>query len=482
MPRILIVEDETSFRGSLRRHLDARGWDVAEAGTAAEALDVVEADGIPDVVLCDVMLPDGDAFALALALEEPLRGASLVVMTGNDAADLPVRALRCGAADFLLKPFSLDALDESLERAATRREQQQRPTERGPGRAAPKDWHSAYAGSMVGEDPKLRRVFSVLERVADTDCTVLVTGESGTGKELVARALHAASGRRHRPFVPVNCAAIPENLVESELFGHARGSFTGAVGARVGRFMQASGGTLFLDEVGELPLAVQAKLLRVLQEREVTPVGEGRAQRFDARVVTATNRDLEKMVAEGRFREDLLYRLDVIPIHLPPIRERRTDIPKLVRHFIERTNERRNRSITGITGRALELLLAYNWPGNIRQIENTIERMVLLSAGGQLDLDDVPERIRNSAPVLELERDIMSEPMLPTEGIDLRDAVERFENALIRQALERSGWNKNRAAAILQMNRTTLVEKLKKRDFGTGGRDETPGTPDSNVA
>jgi len=482
MPRILIVEDDTSFRATLRRHLVDRGWDVVEAGTAAEALDVVEADGIPETVLCDVLLPDGDAFALALALEEPLRGASLVVMTANESAELAVRALRCGAADFLLKPFSLDALDDALERAATRREQQQRGADRGGARGTAKDKFSAYSSSMVGEDPKLRRVFSILERVADTDCTVLVTGESGTGKELVARALHDASGRRGRPFVPVNCAAIPENLVESELFGHARGSFTGAVGARVGRFLQANGGTLFLDEVGELPLAVQAKLLRVLQEREVTPVGDGRAQRFDARVVTATNRDLEKMVAEGRFREDLLYRLDVIPIHLPPIRERRGDIPKLVRHFIERTNERRNRSVTGITGRALELLLAYNWPGNIRQIENTIERMVLLSLGGQLDLDDVPERIRSSAQVLELERDIMSEPLLPTEGIDLRDAVERFENALIRQALERSGWNKNRAAAILQMNRTTLVEKLKKRDFGPGGRDDGSGTPDSNVA
>ena len=480
MSRILIVEDDAGLRSVLRRHLVTRGWEVTEAGSMAGALDAVEANGIPDTVLCDVSLPDGDAFALAERLEEPLRNATLVVMTGHEGSDLPVRALRCGAADFLLKPFSLKALDEALERAATRRALTQRQPERASVPSTPRDWHASYAPTMVGDDPKLLRIFSMLERVADTDCSVLVTGESGTGKELVARALHLASDRRDRAFVAVNCAAIPESLVESELFGHARGAFTGAINARVGRFMQASGGTLFLDEIGELSLAVQAKLLRVLQEKEVTPVGESRTQRIDVRVVTATNRDLEKMVVEGRFREDLLYRLDVIPIELPAIRERRGDIPKLVRHFIERTNTRRGRNVHGISDRALEILCAYNWPGNVRQIENTIERMVLLRADGPLDVEDVPERIRNSAPVLEV--DAMAEPKLPDEGIDLRDAVERFENALIRQALERSGWNKNRAAAILQMNRTTLVEKLKKRDFGGATRDDLPVLPESNVA
>ena len=479
MQRILIVEDEVTLRTALRRHLVARGWEVIEAGTMEGALDAVEANGFPDTLLCDVMLPDGDAFALAQQLEEPLRNATFVVMTGNESADLPVRALRCGAADFLLKPFSLEALDEALERAATRHALMSKPTERISAPSAPKDWHASYAPTMVGEDPKLTRIFSMLERVADTDCSVLVTGESGTGKELVARALHLASNRRERAFVAVNCAAIPENLVESELFGHARGSFTGAVTARIGRFMQANGGTLLLDEVGELSLSMQAKLLRVLQEKELTPVGESRTQRIDVRVVAATNRDLEKMVAEGRFREDLLYRLDVIPIELPAIRDRRGDIPQLVRHFIERTNTRRGRHVTGISPRALELLCCFNWPGNVRQIENTIERMVLLRVEGMLDVDDVPERIRASAPAIEL--DPMSEPKLPDDGIDLRDAVERFENALIRQALERSGWNKNRAAAILQMNRTTLVEKLKKRDFGTG-KDDLPAVPESNVA
>jgi DNA-binding NtrC family response regulator len=479
MQRILIVEDEVALRTALRRHLVARGWEVTEAGTMAEALEAIEANGIPETLLCDVALPDGDAFALAHQLEEPLRNSTLVVMTGNDGADLPVRALRCGAADFLLKPFSLEALDEALERAATRHALLQRPAERPSVPSTPKDWHAAYAPMMVGEDPKLLRIFSMLERVADTDCSVLVTGESGTGKELVARALHLASERRNRAFVAVNCAAIPENLVESELFGHARGAFTGAINARVGRFVQANGGTLLLDEIGELSLAMQAKLLRVLQEKEVTPVGESRTQRIDVRVVAATNRDLEKMVVEGRFREDLLYRLDVIPIELPAIRERRGDIPKLVMHFIERMNVRRGRHVEGISPRALEMLCSFNWPGNVRQIENTIERMVVLRGDGQLDVEDVPERIRSAVPAAEL--DPMAEPMLPNDGIDLRDAVERFENALIRQALERSGWNKNRAAAILQMNRTTLVEKLKKRDFGNN-QSELPAVPESNVA
>ena len=325
-------------------------------------------------------------------------------------------------------------------------------------------WREQYASSILGADPKLTRVFGILERVCDTDCTVLVTGESGTGKELIARALHDSSDRRGRPLVTVNCAAIPENLLESELFGHARGAFTGATAARVGRFVAADGGTLFLDESGELPLALQAKLLRVVQEKEVTPVGESRSQRVDVRVVAATNRDLEEMVERGEFREDLLYRLQVVPVELPPLRERKGDIAALVEHFVSRTAQVRGRPVTGVAPDALKAMSAYDWPGNIRQLENTIERMVLLRAEGEIELEDLPPKVVAGLAAQSVSADA---PTLPEDGIELRDAVEQFENALILQALERTGWNKNRAAALLRMNRTTLVEKLKKKNLAS---------------
>jgi two-component system NtrC family response regulator len=518
MSQILIAEDEASLRRALRRHLEARGWQVLDAGTVAEAERILDRDPPPDAVLVDYSLPDGDCFGLVQSRATRLRRASLVVMTGSDSLQVPIRALKAGAADFLLKPFSMEALDEALARSAQRQKlESYRPPMTDAERRSPRAFRDRYARGIIGEDPKLLQVFSTLERIADTDCSVLIVGESGTGKELVARALHAASDRRERPFVAVNCAAIPENLFESELFGHARGAFTGASERRLGRFVQADGGTLLLDEIGELPLPVQAKLLRVLQEREVTPVGESRAQRIDVRVIAATHRDLEQMVADGKFREDLLYRIHVVPVELPALRERPSDVPQLVRHFIERARERRGRAVTGITEEALAALCAYRWPGNVRQLENTVERMVLLRGEGVIELEDVPERIRNAgtsgrestpveppAPVhgrwmepgrasstgtrpamgasfVERVCDVYPtasqatsampqgalgdafEPVLPAGGIDLRDAVDRFETALIRQALERAGWNKNRAAAMLQMNRTTLVEKLKKR-------------------
>ena len=320
-----------------------------------------------------------------------------------------------------------------------------------------------HAPFILGDDPKLLDVFRIIERVADTDCSVLITGESGTGKELVARAVHQASDRRDGPFITVNCAAIPENLLESELFGHTRGAFTGATVARQGKFTAADGGTIFLDEIGELPLGLQAKLLRVVQEKEVSAVGECRSQRVDVRIVVATNRNLEQMVQAGDFREDLYYRVQVVPIELPALRNRRGDIAELARHFVTRTNRRRGRDVEGIEAPALAALEAYEWPGNIRQLENTIERMVLLCSGTVLEVCDLPDKLQQASDAASGRRS--SPPTLPQEGIQLRDAVEEFENALMLQALERTGWNKNRAAALLHMNRTTLVEKLKKKSL-----------------
>jgi len=457
--RILIVEDDPGLRATLRRHLSREGHEVTAVSTVDEALEAL--DDPFELVLADVSLPDGHCYPVLDHVSRQPDPAGVVVMTGADSIEHPIAALRHGASDFLMKPFSLEALDESLARADQRR--------RGSGvfevphddvvRTSIAVWREKYAPEIIGNAKGLEKVFERIERTADTDCSILITGESGTGKELVARAVHRASERSGGAFVTVNCAAIPENLLESELFGHVRGAFTGATVSREGRFSAAHGGTIFLDEIGEMPLALQSKLLRVLQEKEVTPVGETASRKVDVRVVAATNRDLDEMVEAGEFREDLLYRLEVIPIELPPLRERRRDIPELVEHFVEKFNRSRSRRVSGLTDEAMNALAAYEWPGNVRQLQNAIERMVVLKGRGRLDVDDLPRRIRKAASA----SPEAAAAELPEEGLDLRDAVERFENRLILQALERTGWNKNQAAGILRMNRTTLVEKLKKK-------------------
>lgn len=457
---ILIVEDDDQLRAALRRYLKRSGAHVLEASTCGEALEALDSEYI-DLVLTDVVLPDGKGFELVDKAAKLDSEPGIIVMTGEECLEYPINALKRGAADFLLKPFSFEALDEALVRARTARSRFDTSTMLALPKATPiEEWRAKHAPKILGRDRQLLKVFSIIERTADTDCTVLITGESGTGKELVARAVHTASERAHKPFVTVNCAAIPENLLESELFGHMRGAFTGATQSRIGRFAQAIGGTIFLDEIGELPISLQAKLLRVLQEKEVTPIGESKTVRVDVRVVTATNRDLEEMVEAGTFREDLLYRLNVIPVELPPLRGRRADIAELVEHFVARTNEKRGRNISGIADEAMEVMVAYEWPGNVRQLENTIERIVVLKTEGLVELEDLPNKIRNAGS-----SKTARGPELPEDGINLKDAVEGFENALILQALERTGWNKNQAATILRMNRTTLVEKLKKKKF-----------------
>ncbi len=310
---------------------------------------------------------------------------------------------------------------------------------------------------VVGASDALVDIYRVIDRIADTNCTVLITGESGTGKELVARAVHTASCRASENFVAVNCGAIPENLLESELFGHAKGAFTGAHANKSGRIAQAEGGTLFLDELGELPLALQVKLLRVLQSGEYSPVGETRVIKSNVRIVAATNLDLEQAVAEGRFREDLYYRLNVIHVTTPPLRDRAEDIPLLVQYFLHKINKRTGREVHEVSRAAAQILMAWNWPGNVRELENTIERAVLLCAGDKIEPLDLPAKIRG----LGSERRVS--PKLPDTGLDLRRAVESFENDLLRQALDRTGWNKNRAANLLGLNRTTLVEMLKRK-------------------
>jgi transcriptional regulator with PAS, ATPase and Fis domain len=310
---------------------------------------------------------------------------------------------------------------------------------------------------VVGSASGLVDVFRVIDRVADTDCTVLITGESGTGKELVARAVHRVGPRADKAFVAVNCGAIPEALLESELFGHARGAFTGAHAAKPGRIAQAEGGMLFLDEIGELPLALQVKLLRVLQTREYSPVGDARVHKADVRIVAATNANLEEAVRNRTFREDLYYRLNVIHVSVPPLRARRGDIPQLAQHFLTRACERSGRQIGSFSSATLALLSEYDWPGNVRELENAVESAVLLCRSGSIQPRDLPTRVCG------LPSENRSERQLPQAGVDLRAAVESYENDLIRQALERTKWNKNQAAKLLGINRTTLVEMLKRK-------------------
>ncbi len=327
----------------------------------------------------------------------------------------------------------------------------------------------AFRSPLVGESPVIQNIFKTVEKVAQTDSTVMISGESGTGKELVARAIHENSPRATRPLVIVNCGAIPAELLEAELFGHIKGAFTGATQNRQGRFELAHGGTLFLDEIGEMPLHLQVKLLRVLQTRQFEPVGSSRTIEVDVRIIAATNRDLEVAVKNREFREDLYYRLNVIPCRIPSLRERKSDIPLLVTHFVAQFNEVTGHSVEPPSGQILEALLAYDWPGNVRELENLMERLVILKGQGSVDLGDLPHRIfqkyaegrpQGDGALSEWEFPRM---VLPNTGVDLKAIVAAFENHLVDQALARTNGNKNRASELLQMNRTTLVEKLRKR-------------------
>jgi transcriptional regulator with PAS, ATPase and Fis domain len=317
---------------------------------------------------------------------------------------------------------------------------------------------------LIGDHPLIQKITQLIRKVAVTDATILIMGESGTGKELVARAVHTLSSRAERPFIPVNCGAIPAELLESEMFGHERGAFTGAVGARAGMFQLANGGTIFLDEVGEMSGNLQVKLLRVLQDKEVRPVGADRSLKVDVRVIAASNKELAAEVDAGNFREDLFYRLQVIPIVMPPLRERRSDVPLLVRHFLEKHNHKRQGRPARITEEAMVYLWEYDWPGNVRELENLLERLVILSEEGHIGVDHLPPTIRSFISEKKIPRATLGE-----EGLDLNTAVEEFENRLIEEALRRTKGNKQAAARLLGLKRTTLVAKLRRRK---GGEDE----------
>lgn len=318
---------------------------------------------------------------------------------------------------------------------------------------------------FIGQSKSVTAIFDLIAKVADTDSTILVLGESGTGKELVARAIHSRSNRRVRPFVPVNCGAIPSELLETELFGHVKGAYTGAHSSRIGRFSMAHQGTLFLDEIGTMPPVLQVKILRALQEKEFEAVGGNKTLKSDCRVIAATNIDLEHEVTQGNFREDLFYRLNVIPIMLPALRERKEDIPLLISHFLNQFNSKKGYHISGVSPEAMSILVRYNWPGNVRELENICQRLCILKVSGMIDVEDLPPKLLNSKPVASASAPWTHwlQSGIPESGIPFDDLVAKFENDLILKALEQTRWNKNQAAHLLQLNRTTLVEKIKKR-------------------
>ena len=449
---LLLVEDEAALREAIAEQLTDRGYHVEQAGSGEEAIERL-ADFAFDIIVTDLRLPGVDGSAVVESAVERYPHIIAIVVTGYGTVKDAVDAIKHGAWDFVAKPFQIDELLHVLDAAL---EQRRLKSENAYLRAQLEERYR-FEG-IVGKSRAMARLFHLLETVAATNSTILITGETGSGKEVVARAIHHNSPRRVHRFVALNCSAIPETLLEAELFGHVRGAFTGAVGNRQGRLEQAHKGTLFLDEVGTMSAALQMKLLRVLQEREFERIGDSHTVKVDVRVISATNSDLARLVADGNFREDLFYRLNVIPVQVPPLRDRKEDIPLLVAHFVDKFRGESNAPPVTVSQSAMRRLMAFRWPGNVRQLENAVERAVAFAGGrAQLDESDLP------AEVQEAEEPALSAALaLPDEGLDLDQFISRIERELIQRSLERTGGNKGQAAKLLNVKRTTLVEKIKR--------------------
>jgi DNA-binding NtrC family response regulator len=449
--KVLIIDDDSSLRRVLEYNLQQEGYDVYTAADGESGLEAF-AEREPAVVITDLKMPGMSGFEVLSSVKERSPATVVIVLTAFGAIDTAVQAMKLGAFHYLTKPFNRDELKLTVQKALQLRglsEENRLLKEELSERADFK--------RIVGNSRAMEGVFAVVRKVADTEATVLITGESGTGKELVARAIHSGSSRRSAPFVAVNCAAIPRDLLESELFGHVKGAFTGAIRDKAGKFQLAEGGTIFLDEVGDLPLELQPKLLRVLQERVVEPVGGSSADKIDLRVVAATNADLEKWIGEGRFREDLYYRLCVIPIKLPPLRERPEDIPLLVRYFCGKFGG----AAVSLSKAALERMQSYSWPGNVRELENTVERLLIMREGEQIGVEELPEKIRSDASVPE-----GGVLRLPADGYSL----EQLEREAVLEALSRCDWNQTAAARFLRIPRHTLIYRMEKYHIMQPGR------------
>jgi nitrogen regulation protein NR(I) len=464
---VLIVDDEVNIRKVLAAMLKREGYEVTTAGDGEQALAAMQRAAI-DVVVTDLVMPRLGGLELLKRLSADYPDVPVIFITAHGTVDSAVAALKAGAFDYITKPFDQAELKKVIAKAARAHD-----LERG-------NLHGTGAEGdrppLVGQSAAMKAVYDVVSKVADSPSTVLVTGESGTGKELVAQALHRGSSRRDKPLIKVNCAAIPKDLVESELFGYEKGAFTGAVGSKPGRFELADGGTLFLDEIGEVPVEMQVKLLRALQESEFERVGGIKTIQVDVRLIAATNRDLKALIADGRFREDLYYRLAVVPIVLPPLRDRREDIPLLVRHFIEKYDRRLGKSVAGIEEEALQLLLDYSWPGNIRELENLMERSVLFADGPIILASSLPDSLRErpGGPATPIAAVGPIGAIAAPSGASMKEIVRQaqaeLERELIARALEETGGNVTRAAKRLQISRKSLQVKMK--ELGLRGTEE----------
>jgi len=447
MKRVLVVDDEENLRLVLRTFLRRQGYEVETAENGEEALPLIDGFG-PDFVITDVRMPRMGGMDLLSALRAKGSDATVVVMSAYGSHDLAIEAMQAGAYDYVSKPFKpeevLLCLKKAEEREALRKENRALKDEIARG---------ARFDNILAEAPQMQEIFRTISKVAQFKTTVLVTGESGVGKELVARAIHARSGRSGQAFVAINCGAIPENLLESELFGHKRGAFTDANQDRKGLFEEASGGSLLLDEIGELPLGLQVKLLRVLEDEKIRRLGDSKDIQVDVRIIAATHRDLNAEVTAGRFREDLYYRLNVLPIWVPPLRDRREDIPLLIDHFIVRNNARLGTAVRGVTSEARRLLYEYSWPGNVRELENTVERAMVLAESDQLSAADLPERIRDVRDPIKLQ--------LASGELSVKKTTRYIEEVLIRRALHRTRGNRTRAAELLEISHRALLYKIK---------------------
>lgn len=453
--QILIVDDDVELRTALARLFERRGHEVTLAGTIADTKNIVSQGKRIDLGIVDLRLPDGNGIDLIGCLKNANKLTNIIVMTGYATIDEAIMATKKGAFHFVTKPLNIPELLSHVEHAF-----QMTPRLDSDSRQSTVSLHKKYEfDNIVGKSQALTEVLEMVERVSDSDSTVFLMGESGTGKELIAKAIHFNSSRSNKAFVPVNCCAIPRDLLESELFGHVKGAFTGAMSHRIGRFELANQGTLFLDEIGDMELSLQVKLLRVLQDHKFEMVGSTKSLETDVRIIAATNIDIEQAVADGRFREDLFYRLNVIPIRIPPLRERRSDIPLLLAYYLEHFNITKKRQITGFSREAMEALNNYSWPGNIRELENLVERLAILKSFGEIQLTDIPKKFLTQVPI----NPLTTESEVQEGNLDFNSAVDAYENALISNALKKTGWNRNRAASLLGLNRTTLVEKIKKK-------------------
>ena len=452
MPSVLIIDDDPVILDLISEILRTSGYEVAVAPNGESGIKELDNDYY-DLVLTDLMMPDVDGMDVLNHVVTQLPKTMCIIFTGYGTIKSSVDAIKNGAFDYITKPITSDELLVVMEKALKFKSLEEENIR------LKRELRQRYRYSnLIGTSEALKTVYDLIEKVADTDSTILISGARGTGKELIARAIHYTSSLSDKSLVVINCGAIPEQLLESELFGHEKGSFTGAYKSRIGRFEMANGGTIFLDEIGEMSPALQVKLLRVLQEQKFERVGGTKTIHVDVRIIAATNKNLTVAINKGKFREDLYYRLNVIPIKVPPLKKRKSDIPLLIDFFIKKFQKGKTKRITGFSPHAMDAMLDYDWPGNVRELENVIKRLIILCDNEVVNFDDLPDRIQQNTRSIEpAEEDIFEEDLY------LDEAVKDYEKRIILEALEKSNWVKTKAAKLLHINRTTLVEKIKKQ-------------------